>query len=263
MHVIGTIESAWRYPVKGMRGESLQSAFVGFAGVFGDRIYAIHSKGSQKGFPYLTPREQGPMLQYQPVFRDPAQMTAPPNLAEADALGPGITPVYPELSSCAVDVRLPSGELLPIDDPALLEKLQQGLGDRHELSLMRSERALTDCRPISLFSLQTVAQLGEEVGVPLDKHRFRANFYVTLASETGFGENELLGKTLRIGAKATVAVVDPIPRCKMITLDPGTSEANPNIIKKVKHSHDGNAGIYCAVIVEGVVRPGDEIAVLN
>jgi hypothetical protein len=36
MELIGTVESLWRYPVKSMRGEELQEAFVGFPGVYGD-----------------------------------------------------------------------------------------------------------------------------------------------------------------------------------------------------------------------------------
>jgi len=40
MSVVGRVESVWRYPVKSMRGEQLESAFVSFAGVYGDRLYA-------------------------------------------------------------------------------------------------------------------------------------------------------------------------------------------------------------------------------
>jgi hypothetical protein len=35
MRVVGKIESLWRYPVKSMRGEELQEAFVGFVVVCG------------------------------------------------------------------------------------------------------------------------------------------------------------------------------------------------------------------------------------
>lgn len=69
MRVIGKVESLWRYPVKSMRGEQLQEAFVGFAGVYGDRVYAFQSAAAAKGFPYLTGREQESMLLYRPAFR--------------------------------------------------------------------------------------------------------------------------------------------------------------------------------------------------
>lgn len=50
-----------------MRGEELHEAFVGFAGVYGDRLFAFRSAARPKGFPYLTGREQMNMLLYRPV----------------------------------------------------------------------------------------------------------------------------------------------------------------------------------------------------
>ena len=78
--------------------------------------------------------------------------------------------------------RSSSGKVLAIDDLGLLRELAEGegAGDGHSLTLLRSERSMTDCRPISLFSLQTARQLGEEVGAVLDKRRFRANVYLEL-----------------------------------------------------------------------------------
>ena len=64
---------------------------------------------------------------------------------------------------------------------------------------------MTDCRPISLFSVQTGRRLWEELGIDLDKRRFRANVFIDLASTAGFAENELVGRTLRIGSKVVVA----------------------------------------------------------
>jgi uncharacterized protein YcbX len=49
MTAIGKVESLWRYPVKSMRGEEMSEAFVGFAGVYGDRLFAFKSTASPKG----------------------------------------------------------------------------------------------------------------------------------------------------------------------------------------------------------------------
>jgi uncharacterized protein YcbX len=72
MAVIGTVESLWRYPVKSMCGEELSEAFIRFAGVYGDRLFAFKSSERPKGFPYLTGREQMQMLLYRLRFRHPA-----------------------------------------------------------------------------------------------------------------------------------------------------------------------------------------------
>jgi uncharacterized protein len=60
-----------------------------------------------------------------------------------------------------------------------------------------------------------------------------------------------------------MAVIDRDPRCKMITLDPDTAQANPEVIRHVAKGHDGTAGVYAAVLVEGVIRAGDAIALLD
>jgi uncharacterized protein len=263
MTAVGRIASLWRYPVKSMRGEPLEAAFAGFPGVYGDRVYAIRSSASPKGFPYFTGRDQGQILRYRAAFRHPDRMAMPPNLAEAQALGPGITPLYADVADLIVDVTTPAGDVLAIDDPRLLDRLCEGARDGHELSVVRSERALTDCRPFSLFSIQTSRQLSEELSVELGIQRFRANAYVDLASDVGFGENEWVGRRLLIGDKAEIAVTDRDPRCKMITLDPDTGQPNPEVMRHVARAHGGTAGVYCAVVVEGVIRAGDEIALLD
>src|SRR5262249_24544065 len=182
MKVVGKGESLWRYPVKSMRGEVLQEAFVGFPGVYGDRLYAFRNSAAPRGFPYLTGREQESMLLYQPRYRQLDRMARPPNLAEAEAIDPGLTPVYADPAELELDVETPSGERLWIDDLCLLRLLGERIREGHELTLLRSDRAMTDCRPVSLLSIQTVRKLSDEVGTDLDKRRFRANVYVDLAS---------------------------------------------------------------------------------
>jgi uncharacterized protein YcbX len=121
---------------------------------------------------------------------------------------------------------------------------------------------MTDCRPISLFSLQTVRQLEKEIGVPLDKRRFRANIYLDLPDSDGFAENGFVGRSLRIGPKVTLAIVELDSRCLIITLDPETSEKSPALLKTVAQAHGGTAGLYAAVLVQGMIRGGDAVELL-
>jgi hypothetical protein len=44
MTVVGKVESLWRYPVKSMRREEIAQSYLGFSGVYGDRLYAFHDK---------------------------------------------------------------------------------------------------------------------------------------------------------------------------------------------------------------------------
>jgi uncharacterized protein YcbX len=242
-----------------MRGQRMTQAFAGFGGVYGDRCYAFLSSGAIKGFPYLTAREKETMLRYSPVYRYPDRMLQPPNLADAEALPPGVTPLYADGEDLMLDVTTPDGELLAVNDPRLIDSLCEGLRDKHQLTLRLSHRAMTDCRPISLFSRQTAQQLSREVGVELDLRRFRANVYLDLADQKGFAENELVGRTLRIGGQTVIRIVDRDPRCKMITLDPETGDANPEVMRVLARAHEGKAGLYGAVMVEGTIRAGDDV----
>jgi uncharacterized protein YcbX len=263
MSTIATVDSLWRYPVKSMRGEELDEAFVGFSGVYGDRLFAFRSSASPKGFPYLTAREQPQLLQYRPRFRNPDKAARPINLAEADRLGPGLNPVFADPPDLMVEVEAPTGETFAIDDPALLRRLRNGVAAAPDLTLVRSERAMTDCRPVSLMSLQSVRQLGEEMRTSVDQRRFRANIYLDLSARTGFAENGFVGRSIRIGSKAVIAMLERDPRCVMITLDPDTGASMPAILRHVAQAHQAMAGVYGAVLVEGMVRKGDAVQLLE
>ena len=260
MSTIGKVESLWRYPVKSMRGEELDEAFAGYSGVYGDRLFAFKSSASPAGFPYFTAREQRRMLGYRPKFRFADKAARPINLTEAE--GNGASPLLADISELVVDVETPDGKTLAIDDPALMNMLRADIDEKHQLTLMRSQRAMTDCRPVSIFSLQSARQLADETGTPIDKRRFRANVYVDLASAEGFAENDLVGRSVRIGPKVVITILERDPRCMMITLDPDTGEKAPAILKKIAQAHDGMAGVYGAILVEGMLHKGDPVEVL-
>ena len=261
MSIVGKVESLWRYPVKSMRGEELDEIFAGFSGIYGDRLFAFKSSASPKGFPYFTAREQTKLLQYRPRFRYPDKAARPVNLTEAETMG--ANPVSADPSELMIDVETPDGRTLAIDDPTLMELVRTDIDQKHQLTLMRSERAMTDCRPFSMFSLQSARQLAEETGTSMDKRRFRANVYVDLTSAQAFGENNFVGRSLRIGPKAVVTILERDPRCMMITLDPDTGEKTPAILKKLAQAHEGMAGVYGAVMVEGMLHKGDLVELLD
>ncbi|MGA9769767.1 MAG: MOSC domain-containing protein [Blastocatellia bacterium] len=264
MTTIGTVESLWRYPVKSMRGEEIPEVFMGFSGIYGDRCYAFKNSAARKGFPYLNANVQQQMLLYRPQFRHPEQASKPPNLTEASSISPGVTPANGDEEDMGLDVVTPSGEIVSVDNPALIKLLGEGISEKNHLNLVRSDRALTDCRPVSLISLQTVRQVESELSIPIDKRRFRANIYFDFASDDGgFAEDNFVGRRLRIGSKATVMVLERDPRCKMLSLDPDTGEHNPEVLRKVAQAHGSHAGVYCAVLIEGLLKKGDLIELVT
>ena len=122
---------------------------------------------------------------------------------------------------------------------------------------------MADCRPLSLLATQTIDGIGRAVGLALDKRRFRENLYVDLNSAASFAEEAFVGRQLRIGPKLTIHILERDIRCRMISIDPEALDENPEILRRVAKNHDGTAGVYAAVLVEGPVRPGYDIVLLD
>ncbi|MBE9156260.1 MOSC domain-containing protein [Nodosilinea sp. LEGE 06152] len=263
MTAVGVIESLWRYPVKSMGGEQLDEVFVAFAGVMGDRLYGLINDKGNPAFPWHTAREQEDLLQYKPRYKHHSVTLKPEQLEAAQRLGPGINPLYPDAEQFAVEVATPDGQIFDLSSEAFMAHLKT-VTQSDGLTLHFTQRSQYDCRPLSLFSRQTCDQLSEELEMDIDKRRFRANFYVTWNDEKPpLYEQDLVGRRLKIGDRLEISVLERDPRCKVITLDPDTSEANPKIIKHVAQAHEGYAGVYGAVLVEGTVKVGDSVALVN
>jgi len=259
MEQLGTVETICRYPVKSMAGETVEQAFVGYGGVMGDRVYAFARSGGRPGFPWLTATHREEIVLYRARYRAGAAV-APVDLEASQAIPPGVTPIFPPEEAFDVEVATPDGRSLPIRSPELAAELARRSGEA--VTLRFSERSLTDCRPLSLIGNASIRALGQELDLTLDKRRFRANLYADWLGNTPHRETDLVGRTLQLGERVRIAILEPDPRCKMITIDPDTAQTDRRILRHVTDAHGGMAGVYAAVLVEGVVRKGDGIWVV-
>jgi uncharacterized protein len=238
---IGTLARVRRYPVKSMAGEDLREARVTFAGLVGDRVYAFVDQQNLSDFPWMTGRQSHEMILFRPSFLD-----APPVADE-----------IPDTEKYATDVTTPECDKFRMGDPQFTAYLEKRFG--RQLKLRFSERCMTDARPVSIFGLATVRGLSEETGIELDERRFRANFYARWERDEPFWEDDLLGRELQIGEIVTLQIVKKNARCVMINLDPETAASSPVVFEKVAREHAGLAGVYGAVLREGIVRTDDPI----
>lgn len=238
---IGTLIRLRRYPVKSMAGEDLQEARVTYAGLTGDRVYAFIDSAGPAAFPWMTGRQGHELILFRPRFLD-----APPAETEVPA---------PE--SFATEVTTPEGEKFRMGDPRFTEYLEQRF--KRSLRLRFSERSMTDARPVSIIGPGTIRALSEEAKLDLDARRFRANFYVQWENDAPFFEDSLVGRELQIGELVTLQLVKKDQRCVMITLDPDTAVSAPQVLARVSQNHDGCAGVYSAVLREGIVKVDDPI----
>jgi uncharacterized protein YcbX len=60
-----------------------------------------------------------------------------------------------------------------------------------------------------------------------------------------------------------ISIRERDPRCVMITMDPDTGESMPELLRQVAKSHNATAGVYGAVLVEGMLRKGDAVELLE
>jgi len=239
----GTLTHLRRYPVKGMSGEDLDEAFVTFAGLTGDRVYAFLDPNGPADFPWMTPRQWAEMLLLKPRF----------------VSAPSVEDQLPGAADYRVEVTTPEGKKFHIDAPEFRAHLEEKFG--RPIQLRFSERSITDSRPLSLLSPQSIAALSKETGRTLDLRRFRANFIVDWANGGAWHEESLIGRQFRVGEVATFMFAKKNMRCKVITLDPDTAQAAPEIFEVVAKNHASCLGVYGVVLREGIVRRGDPIFV--
>lgn len=244
MERIGTLEILRRYPVKSMKGEDLEEAFMSYGGLIGDRVYAFVDETNTSNFPWMTARQKGELVLFKPRFRS----------------APRPEKQYPDMEEYSLDVETPEGEVFDIRDPAFASYL----GKRFEkpLTLRFSEKGMWDSRPVSLFGMDTLRALEGETGLSLDHRRFRANCYVRWESGQPFFEDGLVGRTLQIGEKAKIVISKKDVRCVVVTLDPETAAPTPRILTHLARAHENCAGVYAVVLQEGIVRRGDSVSVL-
>lgn len=233
--MVGTVRELFVYPVKSMRGIPVPAVSCYWYGVNGDRKYAFTQSGDLSGFPWLTGRELPALLQYEPYFVQPdAPLQSP------------------------IRVKTPQGADLPLESPALQRQIEAGFGGAIEL--LRLKRGTFDSMPLSIFAMQTLADLEEAAGISLDIRRFRPN--IVVESVDGQREDAWSGAALMFGRgeEATrIQVNHPIKRCVMINLDPDSVQSEPRILKTVARENNSLAGIYASVSRPGAIRVGDPV----
>lgn len=230
--VVGRISAVFRYPVKSMASESLDSIDVGWNGLTGDRRWAFTRDALvRSGFPWLTIRECPEMWHYRPHFLEPQK---------------------PELS--VTMVRTPSGEELDVVDPALAAQLGAGI------RVIKQGRGIFDTMPISLISTRTVDAISAMTGAPLDARRFRPNLVVETTDDGGYAEDAWVGSVLRIG-KMRMRVDQRDKRCVMVNVDPETTERDASVLRAIARDRQSCLGVYGSTVEPGRVSVGDSVII--
>jgi uncharacterized protein YcbX len=247
----GRLAALYRHPVKGFTPERLAAVELTAGQVFpGDRLYAVERGDS--GFDPQAPRHVSKQR-----F---AVLANHPRLARA-------VTAYDD-DTAVLTVRRPDGptlsaDLTTADGRARFAALLQELLGEDEPQPLRVLAAppgfrFTDDAEgfVSLLNLDSVRDLAERLGRPVDPLRFRANLHVE--GWPAWRELELpAGAELQVG-EATLQVIEPITRCIATHVDPTTGERDMDMLGALRR-HYGHmlCGLYLRVLKGGGVREGD------
>jgi hypothetical protein len=237
---LGVVEAIFRYPVKSMAGEQLESASAGWHGIEGDRRLALRRVNDRSGFPWLSASKLPELILFNPLREE------------------GDTE-----SDLPTHVRTPDGRTMDIfgDELAVeVERLHKA-----PVQMMHLRDGIFDAASMSVIATDTIEEIGKVAGKALDIRRFRPNIVVRLVKRGSFQEDSWLGGTLvfgdvKDGVRISVNMRDE--RCSMINLDPDSGHSSPGILKAVVRMNDNNAGVYGSVVRTGRVGVGQTVSFL-
>lgn len=230
----GEVKQLWRYPIKGLRGESLRSALIDFDGMAGDRVLELKEPGGDKS---VWGGSHPKMMAWEAAY--PAQCGC------ADAAA-GDPVVYE-----------PSGAAWAADDTALPARLAESIDAGKGVELRKVKR---DYGRVLVVFEASVRKLGEQLGREVEALRFRPNVIVDADLEP-FAEVDLEpGLAIRLGGNE-FTLQKPCERCVLPSWDPNGA----NVRDKELHRHivtelGNHFGIYLRISETAEVAVGDPIS---
>jgi uncharacterized protein YcbX len=256
---IGTVGALWRYPIKSMRGESLDEAWLTERGISGDRVWAVREldRGgimSARTFPAL--------LQFRARYEsEPATDPA-----------------------ASIKIELPDAGTLPPEHPQAPAILSSWLRRRVSLERVRSQRLTPeeleaimrgeaypphrdffDEEVLHLVATGTLAFMRNlQPGSDFDPRRFRANLYVDTGDDAdGFVEDRWLDGVLEIGEQVRIVGMRPAIRCALTTHPQSELPHDVNILRTAWQYHQAYVGVFAAVGVPGRLRLNDRVVLVS
>src|SRR5262249_24862416 len=249
-----TIASIYRYPVKGLGPDRLETAELAPGRtITGDRLYAIENgpSGFDPAHPTYLPKSRFLMLMRN--VRLAALRTAFDETTHALAV------MANGGEAVQADLRAPEGRaaLAQFFATYCADELR---GPPRVLNAPGHSFSDVARKVVSIINLASVAALETIIGAPVHPLRFRANLYVQ--GWPAWSELDLVGQEIAVGPSARLKVVKRIVRCAATNVDPDTGVRDLTIpdtlMRNLGHT---DCGIYGEVITGGMIRAGDEVII--
>jgi len=269
---LGSVVSLWRYPVKSMMGEELNSSVLTERGLLGDCVYALVDSSDGKVASAKNPHKWPNLFDFRAAFIEPPRAGAklPP-----------------------VQITLPDGTTITSDQSNLNQILSRALNREVKLDATEHRRESSppasaeefwpdienldyrdtvtdfalpegtffDCAVVHLLTTATLDRLRELYPQGrFEVRRFRPNIVVESSyGGNNFTENDWIGHRLVIGDEVQLSITGPCPRCVMTTLPQGDLPRDLGILRTAAKHNRANVGVYAALLQGGTVRRGDPV----
>jgi len=268
---VGSVAALWRYPVKSMMGEELNSSEVTNKGLLGDRQFAVVDRSTGKVGGAKNPRKWGNFFDFRAACAQPPQIGAamPPvriTLPDGTVVTTGQGDLEQVLSRAfGRDVALEEARPGDRSPGATSEEYWPDMaGLDHRDTVTDFEMPAGTFFDIAVVHLLTTATIDHLRALypqgRFEAKRFRPNIVVSTGpEEQGFAENDWIGHTVAIGDNARLAITEPCPRCVMITLPQGDLPKDPGILRTAARHNAVNVGVYASVASGGTIRRGDPV----
>jgi uncharacterized protein YcbX len=261
---VGSVVALWRYPVKSMMGEELNSSEVTDRGLLGDRQFAVVDRATGKVGGAKNPRKWGNFFDFRATY------------AEAPKPGGRISAVRITLPDDRADLEQILSHAFGRDIAfveARTEQMTSGVAEEYWPDMAGLEHRDTvtdfempagtffDIAVVHLLTTSTIDRLRQLYPQGrFEARRFRPNIVVSTGSEDpGFVENDWIGHTVIIGDTVRLAITEPCPRCVMITLPQADLPKDSGILRTAAQHNAVNVGVYASVVNGGTIRRGDPV----
>ncbi|MFL6525502.1 MAG: MOSC domain-containing protein, partial [Nitrososphaera sp.] len=237
---IGKVVSIWRYPVKSMLGEELNSSYVTERGLIGDRVYAIIDQQTGKVASAKNPTKWGKLFDFRAAFIDSPQTVEnnipPVRITLPDGGETFSNPGEINRSLSKVLGREVSVMKASLEKPSYEEYWPdiEGLAQREIVTdESMPPQTFFDVAVIHLLTTSTIDRLRQLYPEGrFEIRRFRPNIVVESDSEEkDFIENSWVDMKLTIGEEIMLKVIGPCTRCVMITLPQGDLPKDLGILR--------------------------------
>ncbi len=249
------VEFVYRYPVKGLTAEALESAEVEAGGAIPwDRAFALAQ--GDAGFDPAAP-----------TWLQKTNFMCQARNARIAALFSIFEP-----RTSLLTIRAPDGSTV-VDNP-LTEAGWAAIGSFLTAYLGEEARGtpvfhyvpghvFSDQRGkvVSLINLASLRDCEAKVGARRHRRRFRAN--VWFSGAPAWRERDWIGQSLQLGG-AVLRVVKPIARCPATQVNPETAERDADPVEELRRLYGHvDLGVHAEVIERGRFAVGDAIELLG